>query len=896
MTGRLVVASCVAAVLCCACGAPALQAAATAPAPSRTRPAPTPTTITVWQPLRGFIDLGRQEDGSHAALTAGSRLSRSADGRWAMGADLVHGELVAAVRQGGAWRFADRSGHLWSAPSFLGPLEPAGSLGHGGARWSYSRGVVAGVPPTGAGVLLSDGTREASIVGDLPLLDVSFLDPQHGLASVDGGLLALTADAGQSWRVVEGRAFPTLMRPRDGYWRLTYEDRGTEARFLHVFPDGRSEEAGAVPPPWVGTEPEMRVGLARDLPQSAIEGTVLDGWAIGAFHSNRHLLRVRVGSGEHELIRDALPSAGCRVVRWGTRLAAICDGTTESTSRLLASDDGRSFREVTVLDVPRERISEAHLALSADGRTAAWNDYPYRRVATYGASSLRDVPALTVQDVSDRGVLGSTEDGVAVAGGAPATLTFAALPTRLSEVHARWLPDGTIWVAGYEGRAYDPETFACYRGVPGGTLSRVPLPGGASTVFFVGAERGVAAGRSLAELWRTTNGGERWERVPVGDESESTRVVFGFTSSWCDLERCVVSGTYPALWEQTLIVELRGWGPLPPSVTRVRAAAPPLQPERRAWHPVMDALRLLCTSPPDARVTSPPIVAAPTNASVLDFGYGLGRGRLVLETSGRARVEWSGRDERGAFAGATAAAPFPAAFPGDGPTMVTAARLDRGGVDLRLCRERPERICRVALARPGRVLAVSALETAARAAVGLPEGGVAWLDDESRLSVLGSDGASVSARSPLVVHSELTAVGLVAGAPVVLAWLTSGHWYAYAARADALPVHVGEHHGPIAVCRSPRPSSASGGAPAVIVATTELRIGFSSLSGEGTDAQLEIGPSATCIRSIDQTSRYGSGLVQGRVEAQPDGTLTGSIAAEPGIRPAVCRVELQELD
>jgi len=81
---------------------------------------------------------------------------------------------------------------------------------------------------------------------------------------------------------------------------------------------------------------------------------------------------------------------------------------------------------------------------------------------------------------------------------------------RLSTTH--WTRDGVIVALGTAAEDDAPVLLA---GRPHGGLTALPLPPRARSVRLLDAERGVAAGSTVAGLWRTSDGGRTWSRISL---------------------------------------------------------------------------------------------------------------------------------------------------------------------------------------------------------------------------------------------------------------------------------------------------------------------------------------------------------------------------------------------
>jgi hypothetical protein len=88
----------------------------------------------------------------------------------------------------------------------------------------------------------------------------------------------------------------------------------------------------------------------------------------------------------------------------------------------------------------------------------------------------------------------------------------------------RWAQDGSLYALSRRRGAGEP--LYVLTGAPDEGLTSHRLPSDAYEVAFVDRRRGVAAGATAESLWRTSDGGARWQKVVLPVEGSASRISF----------------------------------------------------------------------------------------------------------------------------------------------------------------------------------------------------------------------------------------------------------------------------------------------------------------------------------------------------------------------------------
>ena len=439
----------------------------------------------------------------------------------------------------------------------------------------------------------SDGRSlvAADVLG-LPVVAAAFTDARFGAAALEDGTLALTRDGGARWeRVPLGGDLVIDVKVEDGL-RVSLVGRSATLR-----PDGTLTTAAASRDTRAHTEIVRATSSARDaranrftLASGAWVGMSVETIEVGSAHGRRFALR----SSRESLVR-----------RWGDGLAIVADDwyrfDSEGRMTLLRGPDGTTR-------FPREDLS---VVWSDDGRHAAWVGVcPIPAPREEGAADTPDEPPVYDEEeapgrTEEAPVLCVLDDGLRrwrkvslpdarTAGlrwtlvglhGARALLrneldateyaTFDLDSDRRGAIRLRdpsvaltslgWVADGSLCGTGERcGDGCEP-VVVC--GPADGLLDATPAPAALLEVAFADALHGAARSEDGATLWRTLDGGRRWERVV--DDLPHARDLG--PSLECGATGCDLGGEF----------HLHGWGPLRPRDTGLTLASPrDREPER----------------------------------------------------------------------------------------------------------------------------------------------------------------------------------------------------------------------------------------------------------------------------------------------------------------------------
>lgn len=510
-------------------------------------------------------------------FVAGNLRALVEGGRVTLADDRTAQPIADAVEVDGAWVFVDYGGAVTASDTFLGALRPVGRVPVGATTNPWSRGRAASAR---AGRLwLSDGraVSEARVPG-APVAEAAFESANVGVVVHRDGGLSVTDDGGARWRPVELRGELALAVRFDGVMRVT-TTRGVMTRAGDAL-----TPAPASPPPPSYEETQRVERLRRKVRDAAQARFGLRGareltLPAGARVSlDEGLLAWTPPSGAAALGRVGGASCGA-LAPWGDGFAVLCE-------RLLRGDpSGRLVR----VELPPDSRDEDITVLSDDGLHAARDgacpappnpdesdEDRYRSALDAPDEGARASAACVLDDGSGRWRTVALPETGGWRRWQVAGMHGAQLLLRLGDDDARWqlfdaaagrgrdvtsdppapiraltwLRDGSLVAVGAACEAADC-TLQLLRGAPDAPLHPSPLPERTSRVAFADAARGIALGDSLGDVWRTTDGGQHWEPVPVPEALRSVSARSPLLAA-CDGGGCQV-GT---------LLRVAGWGPL----------------------------------------------------------------------------------------------------------------------------------------------------------------------------------------------------------------------------------------------------------------------------------------------------------------------------------------------
>lgn len=549
----------------------------TPPAPA-SRPAEPPTEVTVRlgdrvRPIPGPAGLSGQR------VQIGGRRAELRDGRWAFSDERVLPEIVAAAEIDGRWVFVCEDGLVAASDTFAGPLRVLGAVPGARRASSWTRGRLA-VLTDGAFFTTDGASLTPAGATPAPARHAAFLDARTGAAVLADGGLVLTRDGAATWSPVDLRGDVALaVSLRDGALRVVTARGASNLSAdgaLTAAPPLRATEATAAPlvdlvPAWRAREPVPDHGEAGHvrLPDgtylAAAGGVVRHLDATGRVRSERSL------------------GFACDISRWGEGAAVHCgdlyrtsDGEAYEaipgppgpaalpTRSAVFADDGAGVAMAGACDAGPDVRADSRAFCVRDAR-GRWRDVALPDGgAGWSLLALRADELLLIQYGPGSGL--ATLD---LARGELHPVTFEGVPAGPAQVTAARVSSDGAYVATVEttsGRWVARST--------GGPAWRaVALPGGGVAAGFADARRGVAVGARFGTVWRTLDGGARWELVPTGFEaSGEAHRLRSHVSVDCEARGCSVGG----------FLFLRGWGPVQPAAERVLAgAAAPTEPRDR---------------------------------------------------------------------------------------------------------------------------------------------------------------------------------------------------------------------------------------------------------------------------------------------------------------------------
>lgn len=926
-------------------------------------------TRVLWLPRGGGLDFYAREPDGFADVLFGSLRVQVRDDEVRVATDqfVLPVSYAAPVARG--WVFVGEDGICAASRSFLGPLTRVGDFPDFHREFGYrgsdnrQRGRVALVDRDHA-AWMSDGGPFVPVTALAPqrVEQIYFVSERFGGAITDGGLVYCTRDGGARWSLLanEGRGATHMnLRPEGievnaGDWlRLTPDCRLVDRDGEGDAPPG-PQEAGYLP-----DEPESERWLREDgaslpwLLASADSAWIdlLNGRPRpdGTLLANtRSELRTLDAATARVLRRVGGYYEPCRIADAGHLARLDCQesgshGAVTASTSFVDPGGARS----TALDaehlppgleraVPSDRVGLA-VAPGACPTTVEPSPEPASFDALCQFSSSTSPGVTRPLARPGRRLLGIAGSRALLALGERAlgVVDLAATGAALAvEPVFTVADDQTLAVGVGVGGFVTALTYRAHvlSGVAVGTLGRplaaVALPPGVDRAVFADAAHGLAWSIAYDRVVRTRDGGRHWEPLALPFDGpihlqgpEDSEPPLDPDSMHCTLDRCLIGGR----------IVVAGWGPPAPDAglwLQVRPAneAPEAPPERWFTPEQMPTMRCAPDGAAAALPALPPIAAPPGRRARTSTARAIEGGMHAVlwfdeRQRLRARFAWRGRDARGGFAGASAAAEVP------GPLAAEAGAL--GAVELR------------ALA-VGRTGAWVELHSAAMnssvllrlRAGGAPErvgSGSPVLDPHV---VLRSRGASFTAMLPAAAGDSgggARIVDLTEGnGPVAARWLSFPRWsersraeqeardrepgphswlpMALAERGDVRGAALLVHGAPARfavypVAPSPdaapvfAPYNARGNlrpcaaAPAPDAWTLSLDAGDASwVSPSLPDARtlvvVEAGAEGVCLRAVDQVGRDAAWSVA----ASDGGVMRGTRVSADAARPLRCEV------
>ncbi len=549
----------------------------------RLSPRPRVTLRTAYLPL--LVGLTPAGEEPQLLLGWNARYLIEAD-RWRVAPGLMSGEIVAAAEMGEHWFFASSAGviassegpggvlsHIVDTPVRLtrGPLGGAfGSEGrfaavHGpGSLRSSGRLPLLSDPPSSVLYSVNESGALDTHEFEHAVTRAVFASATRGAVILDSGQVFMTEDGGVRWSEagVEGELARDLRLDDDGLIQLV-TTRGV--RPLQPSPSGARmnwsvgiERSGQTAGLRTIIEARTRMDRGAAGPQEML-------WAEAGLRivvRERSLFRVDARSGSIRAAHTrALPTNGCRPHPFGAGVAITCEGWAATIAEseaalvpLMEAEEGATFVDFggrfLVHDQPctTDAARGSWCRVNPDGTRATFT--PSEPLAeAFGVAEGRLVGVVRRGD--DRSELVS----VNVASGMVAPIAGAPMLDARSANQVRLVADGAILVA--TTAAGDRESSPrVWMGSLSEAMQRLRLPPEAAGVGFIDAQRGVAYGRSAAELWSTVNGGLSWEPLEaelLGDAStqylNDLRPEFVAPLAECDASGCLLERTLQARWD-----------------------------------------------------------------------------------------------------------------------------------------------------------------------------------------------------------------------------------------------------------------------------------------------------------------------------------------------------------
>lgn len=424
-------------------------------------------------------------------------------------------EWIAASKRGAGWSFLSADGTAWVADDFLGPLRFVGESTGFPRTPAPSSGALAWVDDELLS-WVSDGARVVRWPADATV-SVAFADERFGAAVLSDGRVLLTADGGESSRAVslDTSVAASSVRSHRGSL-LLHTSQGLRA----LARDGAVLPSDAVVAPRSLSHEHafaLLTAVARRWPRSITYGDqsalASSSWAA----LGRSMLRFDARTGALlSVFRDALPSARCTFVPWGSRVVVRCgEGRFSAvfspdrgfsrvpwrreSPNLVLSDDGVHAAQSEACE-----SADSHLAheipaglcvLGLDGR---WSNVWHHN--TRGRVSAMRGALLTVEGYEDRR---PTVFVVDADRSVTEPIPFAAAEPIAFD--SGITADRTVWQL-----TSDDELAHLTLIRPRTAPRRVALPSGRLAAIVLNARDALAIGEDIDHFSLTTDGGEHW--------------------------------------------------------------------------------------------------------------------------------------------------------------------------------------------------------------------------------------------------------------------------------------------------------------------------------------------------------------------------------------------------
>lgn len=607
VTGRALV---VFGVVLAGCAAPRPTTVTRAATGATTSTPPPPTRVSFeLDGAIGRID-GPARTGPRRFMIAGRRAERTATG-WDFSREMTRG-IIAATETATGWVFVTEDGLVAASDRFAGPLRSIGTVPRLRSASPWTHGRVAIVSDDG--LWSSDGRALTHHETPTPVLRSVFADVRRGAAvTVEGGLL-LTSDEGATWRPSEALSGRASEVWANGCGFSVSTTRGE----VLLRADGAASEAACPSALTPATpEDETNVRAAADdmlsawrqragVPSDAVrlgDGSTL---ALAVNDASRTALVRRDASGR--IVSQRAIEGGSSVEAWGQAAALQTRGqlwrSTDGTalelihtphdeicsngSPMVFSDDGVHFAAMHGSAPPAQPSESILCAFDGLARRLVRLRGGADREGAWRLAAVRGATALVERSVGARPEDGSVWNSVDLDSGEVSVVLPNGVERERSRCHFNLGPGG--WIVGVcAARDANGEGNASLLTRRGGAWVSRPAPARALRVAFADAQRGVATGAHVSDLWRTLDGGEHWEPVPlpaegdVGDAPRATGYGEGDPVVRCDRDGCIV---------EPFRTRLSGWGPMRPDderfsfgsarrarpITNLRCATSPTSP------------------------------------------------------------------------------------------------------------------------------------------------------------------------------------------------------------------------------------------------------------------------------------------------------------------------------
>lgn len=735
---------------------------------------------------------------------------------------------------------------------------------------------------------------------ELPPRSVShavFTDEEHGCALLFDGTGRATDDGGASYHYVPGLERAYALDYHDGQCRFhvgsadepTYQTLDERGRAIAYEPEDDDDRDGVYP--YRAAELFLARGTMGRIGRERAVALASDPTSVHVFDLTTG---ERLGTYE-----DVLPQS-CSLVDAGRAVVAFCTPADDDATALYTRD-GQHWEPLAGLSRALG-IRGAQVYGSDDGQlawTGPCEDDPAIASEEDTICVLRDLDSGAHASVmiSSHGtslIHGIAGDYLLLEAQATERFWLAHLGTEETIdvdipgarriVDVELASDGTLVVIAEETGG----ARVIHLGPPGGELARRTIPEGAVDASFQTDANGVAAGRSMREIFRTRDGGQTWSPMRVMLEGEAERTPL------LDPERyleCHASYCLGFSW--------RGGRGRAFVLHPVREDAQPttlgaIGPDRLGDEPTMPlSIPTLLRCEVGEALPAPTRPALARNATSKMYGDGnflawvdeIPRGRRTAH-----QIHWRGRDSSGEYQASSRVADSNA--PRGSTLYVSVVTAARPAAVLNLCMTTPERIeCRLAIVRPnevpiamegaqphfashGSMVASFSPRELFYLAMRLPSGPVVHLLDPADL---GGGSFDVGAN--------------VGDAFVGLASTSLGSYFVLTDRAARLWQAVVETETvlgfpPVAAIRENRISACRGNEPQASVrwpTDLRLRIGEETVEGKGF-ATIALSQTAPCLANVN----LSSDPFYGHLEADAEGRMIGPVERDGALVQTTC--------